>query len=109
MLEWRRYCPFVSPAFFQALSERACRNAESFGPLHGGEGFAIVGYQDVVASISRLAVGQCPPDVPRLIVPIVVDPVQRVLPGWPGANIPKERLEVIPPLVANLDATATVS
>lgn len=64
--------------------------------------------EDVSPAIVSLLSLRCPPAIPRFVVAIVVDAIERVRRRWPRSHISQESREVITPRFADRDPAPTV-
>ncbi len=86
---------FTPPAF-NALVGPSNANAGFLAPVSHAFRDAID--CDVVGSsgVSHLLLLCCPPTIPRFVIAMIVDAVNRVLWGWSWSNVHKEQCKIIP-------------
>ena len=104
-----RQCPLDGPPPSDNASIQCpLGNALAPRPLPQTKRFARKPQVEGSGIIPRLRRGACPPAIPRLIVPVVVNPVNAVLGRRLPAHVGQEVLEGANPPVAYLDAPTPV-
>ena len=94
----------------KAVAKHIFGNARMSGKVCERENAALVGEQEIGDPVVRLLATGGPTDIPRLVVAVIVDPVERRLVLRPLADVGEETLETrsfaIPtsPTAANCDA-----
>lgn len=99
---------FCCPPALQTVVKRLVRDAVMTRPLRHRSRFAVVLNDAIRPLIVRLHDLGGPAHVARFVVAVVVDAVKRMLLGWPLPNVAQERMEVMPPLLADANASRPV-
>lgn len=96
LVDRTRHCVFHRPARPQPIPQRLGRNTQVFSPC--GEGPSTAERRDLLRPrcVSGLLLWRRPTDIPRLVVPLVVDTVQGVTRAGPRPHIREKPIEVLP-------------
>jgi hypothetical protein len=92
----------------QAKKEGTVAYASAFGPLNKRLRDAVVGVKVRLPAVADLGAVLDPTAIARLIVAVIVDPVNRVLGTGAFSHVGAERLERVTPAVTHLDATTAI-
>lgn len=103
-----RYCPLNGPAATQPYIRRGRIDTGQRAPFREGPARTINCYPAGAPSVARLFGGGRPSHVTRLIVSIVVDPVETVTSRWASANIAQKICERGAPPIAHPNASSTI-
>lgn len=105
----RPQCPVYGPAPLQPLVQRYGQQSALQRPVRQQPCLALPRQAvKVTPRVSRLLLRGRPPDVPRFIVAVIVDPVKRVPECRSGSYVSQECREVCLPAFANGDPPSTV-
>ena len=99
------YTPVVP---VQAIDDCATFQASTYRPVFCDHRAPIKLNQSSRPRIPRLFSPGCPPYVPRLIVTVVVDAIDRMSGSWGSSHVFKERFKRVRPPVADSHTTAAV-
>ncbi len=102
--------PLYGPAKIEAGRQNKATHPKKGGPFRHAQGSAIEGQQTILTGVSHLRRPSGPAAVARLVVPVVVDPVDAVACGRSRPHVREEVEETVcaRPAVAYPDAPAAV-
>src|ERR1051325_7891617 len=100
---------FRLPSSQDPTAKRALVDSRYPRPIGDDPAFAADLEKVNARGISPLLYLRCPPHVSGLVVPVVVDAVERVLAGRSAPDVGKEALERLAPAIAHRDTATAVS
>jgi hypothetical protein len=98
----------VGPSVVGTPADGRRTDSEFHGPPMEAPGHSAVGDSAAAPLVRTLLRPRSPSAISGLVVPVVVDPVDRVLGGRPLSHVGQERLERVQPAVAHLDSASAV-
>ena len=107
-LGWNGKRPSWRPSSVKACGYSGSLNARATAPLLEGEAFTVKHNAPVVRSVVLLLAHQRPAAILRLVMPVIINTLNRVFVRWRKAHIFKEILKCLPS-VANADASRAVA
>lgn len=103
----RSQCHARRGTFSKPTKHRAAIESETKRPFGDSEGLSVVGESVTGPPIAALNFASRPSAVRRLVVSVVVDAIERMLPRWTWPHVAKEVLKS-PPSLADRDASPPV-
>lgn len=96
------------PSACKTPADSRCADACSPRPFRERQRKTVGRHGVNTARVIRLRLRSRPSHIGRLVVAVVVDAINRMLPTWPWSNIGVERLERVAPSVADGDTSSSV-
>jgi hypothetical protein len=106
---WRCNDPGDGPFHRQTNLDRTSLETGSSGPSSNTIGDAVVSDLAWKGTVATLFCRKSPPNISRLVVPIVIDPVERVLARWSPTHIREKRTVGFNPHSAYGDPASSIS
>jgi hypothetical protein len=98
----------LRPSIKETVADSVCRDAQYLGPLGNRSRHTVNADGSVRSLVPGLRGPSSPSAVAGFVVPVDVDPIDRVFRGRPGPHVGEECLVGFKPTLAHGDPTATV-